>query len=347
MRALQLIEAHTIEVRDVPVPEIASDEVLVRVAGAGLCHSDLHVLHADEWPVTPMTLGHETAGRIERLGANVVGHAEGDPVLVYLVWACGICRACVQGRDNVCITTAGRLGMPPCPGLGPDGGMAELIRVNQRFLEPLGSLDPTTAGPLADAGLTPYHAIDGARHRLAPGATAVVIGVGGLGHMGLQILKATTAVRTVAVDTSEDKLAIAREHGADETIVSDEAAAGAILEMTDGYGADAVFDFAGVQPTVDLATQVIAPDGALRFVGLGGGSFSYSVDALENTLPWGVDVRRSYGGTRSDQRAVIDLARDGRIQLETRTYALEDGPTAFEDLEGGRVQGRAILVPGG
>jgi propanol-preferring alcohol dehydrogenase len=345
MRALQLVSDHTIRVQDVPIPEIQPDEVLVRVAGAGLCHSDLHVLHSDRWPITPMTLGHETAGSIEQVGANVVGHAEGDAVLVYLVWACGVCRACIDGRDNVCITTGGRLGMPPCPGLGPDGGMAEYIKVSARYVEPLGDLDPTTAGPLADAGLTPYHAIDGARYRLDPGSTAVVIGVGGLGHVGLEILKATTAVRVVAVDTSEEKLAIARDHGADESIVSDERAADAILEMTNGYGADAVFDFAGVQPTVTLATQVIAPDGALRFVGLGGGTFPYTADAATTTLPWGVDVRRSYGGTRRDQRAVLDLARAGKLQIETQQYELEDGPKAFEDLEHGRVRGRAVLVP--
>ena len=149
----------------------------------------------------------------------------------------------------------------------------------------------------------------------------------------------------VAVDTSTDKLELARRHGADEIVLSDDKAADTILQMTDGYGADAVFDFAGVQPTVTLATQVIAPDGALRFVGLGGGSFSYSVDPLVNTLPWGVDVRRSYAGTRQDQRAVIELAIAGRIDLATTLYALEDGPKAFEDLEQGRVSGRAILVP--
>lgn len=345
MRALQLVGDHQIEVRDVPVPDIGPDEVLVRVAGAGLCHSDLHVVHWEGWPLVPMTLGHETAGHVEQVGANVVGHAPGDAVLVYLVWACGTCRACVAGRDNVCITTAGRLGTPPCPGLGLPGGMADHIAVHHRFLEPLGSLDPAIAAPLADAGLTPYHAIDGARHRLDPGGTAVVIGVGGLGHVGLQILRATTAVRVIAVDTSEERLAIAREHGADEVVVSDASAADTILQMTDGYGADAVFDFAGVQPTVSLATQVIAPDGALRFVGLGGGSFPYTVDAAINTLPWGVDVRRSYAGTRADQRAVIDLARAGQIHIETQQYALEDGPKAFEDLEHGRVRGRAVLVP--
>jgi propanol-preferring alcohol dehydrogenase len=345
MRALQLVGTGRLEVRDVPVPAIGPDEVLVQVAGAGLCHSDLHVLHAEGWPILPMTLGHETAGHVARLGADVTGFAEGDAVLVYLVWACGTCRACIQGRDNVCITSGGRLGPPPCPGLGPDGGMAELIKVKARYLEPLGGLDPVVAAPLADAGLTPYHAIEGARHRLTPGSTAVVIAVGGLGHMGLQILAATTGARIIAVDASEAKLALAREHGADEVLLADDGTAGAILDLTGGYGADAVFDFVGLQPTVALATQVIAPDGALRLVGLGGGSFSHAADSATTTLPWGVDVRRSFGGTRRDQRAVLDLARAGKLSVEVQRYALDDGQRAFDDLEAGTVRGRAVLVP--
>jgi len=343
MRALQLVRPGTVEVRDVPVPDIAPDEVLVRVAGAGLCHSDVHVLHAPEFPV--LTLGHETAGWVEKLGDDVSGFTHGEAVLVYLVWACGRCRPCIEGRDNVCVNAGGRTAMPPCPGLGPDGGMAEFIKVKARYLEPLGDLDPVSAAPLADAGLTPMHAINGARHRLQPGGTAVVIGVGGLGHMGLQILKATTGVRIIALDTSDEKLNVARELGAHETLLSDADAAARVLDLTGGYGADAVFDFVGVQPTVNLATQTIAPDGALRFVGLGGGSFTYGADSLTTPLPWGVDVRRSYGGTRADQRHVLDLARAGEISVEIETYALEDGPTAFADLEAGRVTGRAVLVP--
>ncbi|MET0425573.1 MAG: NAD(P)-dependent alcohol dehydrogenase [Actinoplanes sp.] len=343
MRALQLVSPGKVEVREVPVPEIAPDEVLVKVGGAGLCHSDIHVLHAPAFPV--ITLGHETAGWVEAAGADVTGFAAGDAVLVYLVWACGYCRPCVEGRDNVCVNQGGRLGMPPCPGLGPDGGMADFIKVKARYLEPLGSLDVVTAAPLADAGLTPMHAINGARHRLTPGSTAVVIGVGGLGHMGLQILKATSGVRIIAVDANAQKLDHARELGAEVVLTSDADTAAAILDLTGGYGADAVFDYVGVQPTVDLATKVIAPDGALRFVGLGGGAFPYAADAETVPLPWGVDVRRSYGGTRTDQRQVLDLARLGAISVETKTYSLDDGPQAFADLEAGAVTGRAVIVP--
>lgn len=342
MRALQLVSPGQVAIREIDLPPLAPDEVLVKVAGAGVCHSDLHLLHLGFPMPQAMTLGHETAGHVAATGSAVEGFAEGDAVLVYLVWACGTCRACVQGRDNACLA-AGRQGLPPCPGLGPDGGMAEYIAVKARFLEPLGTLDPVTAGPLADAGLTPYHAINGVRQRLEPGATVAVIGVGGLGHVGLQILAATSAARLVAVDPSPDKRDLAARNGAAAVLDSNESTAAAILELTDGHGADVVLDFVGSQSTVDLATSVVGADGALRFVGLAGGTFTYS--AGPDALPWGVDVRRTYAGTRSDQRAVLQLAEQGHLHVQTQQYALEDGAKAFADLEAGTVLGRAILVP--
>jgi propanol-preferring alcohol dehydrogenase len=189
------------------------------------------------------------------------------------------------------------------------------------------------------------HAINGARHRLTPGSTVVVLGVGGLGHMGLQILKATTAARLIAVESDPAKLDLASKLGADVTVPSDAEAATAILDLTGGYGADAVFDFVGVQPTVDLATRIVAPDGALRFVGLGGGSFTYATDLDTVPLPWGVDVRRSLGGTRADQDQVIALAALGKLTPEVTRYSLDEGVQAMHDLEAGTVPGRAVLVP--
>jgi propanol-preferring alcohol dehydrogenase len=344
MRALQLVSPGRLELQEVPIPTIAADEVLVRVAAAGLCHSDLHALHRPD-PMPPITLGHEVSGYVAEVGDDVSAFVANDPVLVCLVWACGECRACREGRDNVCVRAAGRDNVPPRPALGAEGGMADYIRVNHRHLEPLGSLDVVAAAPLADAGLTPMHAINGARHRLTDGATAVVIAVGGLGHMGLQILKQTSTARIIAVDVSEDKLELALKCGADHIVKSDADTARKILDLTDGYGADAVFDFAGFQQTVDLSTQIIAPDGALRFVGLGGGSFAHGAGTSAEPLPWGVDVRRSYGGTRNDLRQVLDLARHDRISVSTTLYDLEDGIRGFQDLEAGRIAGRAVLVP--
>ena len=345
MRALQLTAPGQIALRDVPVPEIGSSEVLVKVAGAGLCHSDLHILHLPK-PLfdLPITLGHETAGRVAAMGDAVRGLAEGDAVLVCLVWGCGTCRPCVEGRDNVCANTGGRLGSPPAPGFGPDGGMAEYIKADARHLERLGSLDPRDAGPLTDAALTPMHAINGARHRLTPGSTAVVIGIGGLGHMAVQILRYTSATRIIAVDTDRVRLEWALAHGADDAVFSDESAAERILDVVGGYGVDATFDFVGAPATLDLASRVIAPDGALRVIGIGTGRLTFGPIGVSH-LPRGVELRHSYGGTRADLRRVIEMASLGRIRVETERYPLDDALEAFADLEAGRIAGRAILVP--
>jgi propanol-preferring alcohol dehydrogenase len=318
----------------------------VRVAGAGLCHSDLHVLEfGDAWPFFGGTVGHEGAGWVDALGSGVTGLAEGDAVLVNLIWGCGHCRACIEGRDNACQVNGSRNMFPTTPGLGPDGAMAEYMLAPARQLEPLGDLDPVTAGPLADAALTPMHVVRTARDRLTPGATVVLIGIGGLGHLGLQIIKATTGSRVIALDTAEDKLAAARQHGADLVLASDDAAVQRILDETDGYGADVVIDFVGVQPTVELATKVVAPEGLIRLVGLGGGRFPFGADADSVSLPWGVNAQRSYGGTRADLLEVIALAKQGRLHVETVQYPLDDYQQAFDDLAAGKILGRAILVP--
>jgi propanol-preferring alcohol dehydrogenase len=223
--------------------------------------------------------------------------------------------------------------------------MAEYMRVAARHLEPLGSLDPLTAGPLADAGLTPMHAINGARHRLGEHSTALVLGAGGLGHIALQILRATTGARIVAVDVSPEKLEIAALAGAHEVLFNDADVVSRIRDLTDGHGVDAAFDFVGSQATLDAAAQSMACDGALRLVGSGGGSVTYPSTPGPRSIAWGVDVRRSYTGTRADQRQVIELARVGSIVVETTLYSLDDGPVAFADLHDGTVRGRAILVP--
>ena len=345
MRALQLVKPSVIEVTDVAEPEPGPDEVVVRVAGAGLCHSDLHVLHLpfEVFPL-PLTLGHEVAGHVESVGANVTAWSGGEPVLVHLAWSCGVCRQCVAGRDNAC-AAFGRHGTPPAPGLGPHGGMAERIAVPARHLVSLGGLDPVTAAPLADAGLTPYHAIAAELDRLRPGSTAVAIGVGGLGHMGVQLLEALTAATVIAVDVDQTKLDVARRLGAEHTLVSDGTTASAVLDLTGGYGADVVLDFTGVQPTLDLAAACVAPTGAIRVVGLGGGALTYPAGGDPFALPWGVSVTRAYGGTRRDLDEVVALARDGRLHVEVEQHPLADGVAVFERLERGEVVGRAVLVP--
>jgi propanol-preferring alcohol dehydrogenase len=191
------------------------------------------------------------------------------------------------------------------------------------------------------------HAINTARRLLSPGSTAVVIGLGGLGHLGLQLLRQTTGARIITVVRSENKLAVSRELGADLALRNDgdnSAVAAAILEHTEGYGADVVFDFVGSDSTVELATRTVAPEGMIQFIGLDGGRFTFIADVSGEALPWGVTVQRPYGGTRDDLSQVVALAQAGRLNMEIRRYPLEEFRAAFDDLEAGRVAGRAVLV---
>lgn len=346
MRAVTYIRNNTVALRDKPRPEIGSDEILLRVGGAGVCHSDLTIIgQGDDNPFIGSTLGHEVAGTVEQFGQDVTGWRLGDRAIVSLILSCGRCRECLAGRDNQCEVVAPRGAIAPMsPGIGSPGGMADYIAVKARHLDPIGRLDPVQAAPLADAGLTPMHAINTVRDRMTGDATVVTIGLGGLGHMALQILSATTGARIIALDTDPAKLAYAEKHGADLAIPSDAYAAARILEETGGIGADVVLDFVGVQPTVELAVAVVRGGGAIRFVGLGGGSIPY-VAGGGRGMPWGVNIERAYGGTRADMRQVIALAQAGKIAVEVERYPLESAPRAFDDLHHGRIPGRAVLVP--
>ncbi|WP_228001710.1 NAD(P)-dependent alcohol dehydrogenase [Nocardia australiensis] len=346
MRAMQLTAPGTLALRTVPIPDLGPDDLLLRVGAAGICHSDSYVLGLP-FPLRedPLTLGHEIAGTIDSVGSAVAGRSVGERGIVYLCWSCGECRECLRGNENVCLA-AGRVAMPPCPGLGPDGGMAEYVRIPARSFVPIGDLPFTQAAPLADAALTPMHAIRGARDQLWPGATAVAIGIGGLGHVAVQLLKATTETRVIAVDVSADKLALATECGADVAVRADDDTAAAILELTGGRGAEAVFDFVGSDVTAKLAVETVAPNGAYRMVGLAGGVPGIdSGPAGGPGLPWGATVRKSYGGTRSDLTEVVALATAGALRVEVECFDLAAARTAFDRLDAGAIRGRAVLIP--
>ncbi len=266
----------------------------------------------------------------------------GDAVLVFLVWSCGTCAACVQGRENSCERGTGRRRGCRSARAWPRTAACRVHEGRRPLrVEPLGDLDPRHGRALDDAGLTTYHAIDGARDRLGPGTTAVVLGIGGLGHTAVQILAPPPPPRIHRGGLGGGEVELATALGADHVFASDASCVGRILELTDGIGVDAVFDCVGVQATVDIATQIIGRDGALRVLGLGGGTFAWTGFAL----PWGADVRTSYAGTRADQRAVIDLARRGLVTIESETIPLEEPVAAFDALEAGKIKGRAILVP--
>jgi propanol-preferring alcohol dehydrogenase len=345
MQAFQLVSAGTTELREVPVPEPGPGEVLVKVGAAGACHSDLHLMHApaeavEAFPV-PFTLGHENAGWVEALGPGVGGWEPGEPVAIYGIVGCGRCRSCLAGRPNACLTVP-----PGGIGLSRDGGMASHVSVPAEQLVPIGDLDVTQAAPLTDAGLTPYHAIRVSRDGLGPGSTCVVIGVGGLGHMAIQILSALTAARIIAVDVDERQLSMAQEVGAHETVRSDAEAAAAIRELVGPPpgGADVVLDNVSVDPTLQLGASVIATGGWLMLVGLGGGTLPLTV-GLAPTIPLEARLTIPFWGTRAELVEVVALARAGLISAHVERFELADAATAYERLEGGELAGRAVVIP--
>ncbi|WP_028281175.1 NAD(P)-dependent alcohol dehydrogenase [Arthrobacter sp. H5] len=344
MRALQYRTVGAApELVDVPVPVSGPGEVLLRVTAAGACHSDQFIMDLPEDQYIyglPLTLGHEGAGTVESWGAGVSGLQVGDAMLVYGPWGCGRCYTCAQGKENYCEVAATQ-GIKP-PGLGAPGAMAEYLIVDDpRHLVPLGDLDPVASVSLTDAGLTPYHAIKQSLAKLVPGSTAVVIGVGGLGHVGVQILRALSATTIVAVDTSEQKLALALDVGADHALPPGEDAEVQIRDLTGGKGAVAVFDFVGAPVTTSFASRVVGIGGDIAIVGVGVGT----VDVGFFSTPWDAEARAPYWGSRSELMEVVELARSGKIHVEVEEFPLSEAPAAYERLRAGTLRGRAVIVP--
>jgi alcohol dehydrogenase, propanol-preferring len=332
------------ELVDVPEPVAGPGEVVVRIGGAGACHSDLHLIRDfDEgmapWRL-PFTLGHENAGWVHQLGPGVSGLEPGQPVVVFGAWGCGQCDRCRAGVENYCEQP---LLAGPSGGLGRDGGMAELLLVPAaRHLVPLPEgLDPADAAPLADAGLTPFHAIRRSEAKLSDGSIAVVIGVGGLGHMAVELLAATSPACVIAVDARPSALALAREAGASDCVDAGEGAAAAVRDATGGRGADVVLDFVGVDATMALAAQVARPLGDVTIVGIGGGTLPVSFFSV----PYEVSIQTVYWGNRSELVALLDLAARGRVRPRVTTFPLDQAVDVYHRLEAGDIFGRAVITP--
>ena len=348
MHGVQLAEAGNVKLASLPRPVAGANEVLLRVLAAGLCQTDLHIRSASD-SRTPdgTTLGHEIAGVVEQCGDGVTRWRRGDRVVVHPCWSCGICSACLSGRQNACRRTAGRLAPPHTPGVTKNGGMADYVSVPEQSLVSIGDLDPALAATLTDAALTSYHAIRTCAELLQPGSTTVIIGLGGLGNLAAQILRATTATHIVAADVSPQAIDAARPW----VDVSMRADAGdfvdTIVETTDGFGADVVLDFVGSDTTLRLAAAIVGRYGAIRVVGLSGGTYPFVARSANNTLPRGVSIMCPYGGTYGDLAAVIALAQRGKIQPLVTRFALRDAMRAFDALQAGQIRGRAVLIPDG
>jgi propanol-preferring alcohol dehydrogenase len=330
------------ELRDVPIPQPGHGEVLLRVAGAGACHSDLHLMDFPPGAVPidpPFILGHENTGWVEDLGAGCSSFETGEPVAVYGPWGCGRCRSCRLGAENYCEHARDLRKL--APGLGHDGGMARFMCVPERLLIPLEGLDPVQAAPLVDAGLTPYHAIKRSLELLIPGSTAVVIGAGGLGHLAVQILRALAPATVLVVEQNPARQAQALDLGADQAFGPDDDAVARIRAATGELGAQLVLDIVGSDDTLKLAAQCSRVGGHLTIVGLAGGTLPVNFFGI----PYESAVATTYWGTVIELGEVLALARRGLLNVNVERFPLERALEAYERMRCGTLDGRAVITP--
>ena len=325
---------------DVPEPTITGPlDVIIKVDAAGVCRTDLHIIEG-QWAEKsgvelPYTIGHENAGTVVSLGAGVSNVAIGDKVILHPLVTCGFCRACRAGDDVHCENAK-------FPGISSDGGMAELLLTGARSVVKLDpSLHPADVAALADAGLTAYHAVRKAVPLLYPGTHAVMIGAGGLGHIGLQTLLAITAAEITVVDRSPDALAKAAALGAHHTILADGSHLDAVSELTGGKGAHVVFDFVGEHGTEAEGVSMTREAGSYYVIGYGGSVDVPTIDIISREI----SIVGNLVGSYNDLDELMKLTAQGRVKLATTKYALADALTALDDLDKGKVPGgRAILV---
>ena len=341
MKAVRLHNFHESPfVDEIPEPQISGPlDVIVRVGGAGVCRTDLHIIEG-QWDAAmgtplPYVLGHENAGWVHEIGSAVTSVAPGDTVILHPSPTCGLCRACRAGQDMHCEAST-------FPGLSCDGGMAEYLLTSARACV---KLDPSTrpedVAALADAGITAYHAVRKAIPLLYPGTTCVLIGAGGLGHIGIQCLSALTATTIIVVDRNRDALKLAEQLGAHHTVVADGGQVAAVAELTGGAGADVVFDFVAEQGAEHDGWAMTRRAGSYYVIGYGGTTHIPTLDIISTER----NIIGNIVGTYNELAELMVLAQTGKVTLHTRTYRLEQAAEAIADLDAGRVRGRAILVP--
>jgi NAD+-dependent secondary alcohol dehydrogenase Adh1 len=341
VKAVRLHAFHSQPVVDeVPEPVISDPlDVIVKIGGAGVCRTDLHIIEG-QWDAAmgtplPYILGHENAGWIQETGPGVTNLAAGDTVILHPTTTCGLCRACRAGDDMHCAAST-------FPGLSRDGGMAEYLLTSARACV---KLDPQTrpqdVAALADAGITAYHAVRKALPLLYPGTTCVVIGAGGLGHIGIQCLAALTATRIIVADRNPEALKLAAELGAQHTVVADGGQVGAVAELTGGRGAEVVLDFVAEQGAEADGFAMTAPAGSYYVIGYGGTMHVPTLDIISTER----NIIGNIVGTYNDLAELMALAQAGRVTLHTRSYPLAQAAGALADLDAGRIRGRAVLVP--
>ncbi|WP_181772823.1 NAD(P)-dependent alcohol dehydrogenase [Amycolatopsis pittospori] len=341
MKAIQVIGYHqNLRLTEVAAPEVTGPyDVIVRIGGAGVCRTDLHILEG-QWAeksgvALPYTIGHENAGWVHAVGGAVTNVAEGDKVIVHPLITCGLCRACRSGDDVHCAQSQ-------FPGIDTAGGYAEYLKTSARSVVKIDdSLEPADVAALADAGLTAYHAAAKASRRLRPGDRCVVIGAGGLGHIGIQVLKALTAAELIVVDRNPDAVKLAVTIGADHGVIADGTQIDQVLDLTGGEGAETVIDFVGEGGATKDGLATLRRAGDYHVVGYGENIDVPTIDVISTEI----NLIGNLVGSYTDLCELMVLAAQGRVKLHTARYPLEEFQAALDDLDAGRIRGRAILVP--
>ena len=337
MKAARLHAYHeALKLEEVDEPKIVGPlDVIVRIGAAGLCRTDLHIQEG-QWAeksqvVLPYTPGHENAGWVHEVGSAVTNVEVGDTVIVHPFITCGLCSACRRGDDMHCVNGS-------FPGINRDGGFADFLQTSARSVVKLApGLEPKDIAALADAGLTAIHAVKKAIPVLEPGTTAVVIGAGGLGHIGIQCLKAMTSATVIVVDPSEKALALAGEMGADQTVKVDGAKhVDTVKEMTDGFGAEAIIDFVGEKGAIEDGIAMVRDGGFYYVIGYGENIDIPTIDVISREISFIGNLV----GTYTDLEELMTLTAQGQVTLHTSTYPLDAINDAMADLDGGRLQGR-------
>jgi NAD+-dependent secondary alcohol dehydrogenase Adh1 len=328
------------KVESVDEPKITGPhDVIVRIGGAGLCRTDLHVIEG-QWAEKsnvklPYTLGHENAGWVQEIGSAVSNVAVGDTVIVHPLITCGLCRACREGDDVHCSNQL-------FPGISVNGGMANFLKTSARAVVKLdSSLEPKDIAALADAGLTAYHAVRKAATILHPGAKVVVIGAGGLGHIGVQCLKALTPAEIIVVDRSREALELTKSWGADHTVLVDGTQVSKVKEITDGQGAEAIVDFVGEGGAIEDGVAMLRRAGTYYVIGYGGRLNVPTIDIISTEINFVGNLVGSY----IDLVDLMTLTAQGKVKLHTATYPLDAALDAIHALDSGQLRGRGILVP--
>jgi alcohol dehydrogenase, propanol-preferring len=324
-----------LRIEEIPRPTPAADDVLIEVEACGVCHSDLHVASGDWKELNsivkiPLILGHEIAGRVVEKGADVKDLKVGDRVGVpWLYWSCGKCEFCVEGNENLCARQK-------ITGVTVDGGYAEFVKAPaSHALKIPDGVSAIEAAPLFCAGVTAYRALKQAK--ISAGQRVAVFGVGGLGHLAVQIARAAGAEIT-AVDIAEEKLKLARELGASNALNA--AAIDVVKEIRGMGGVHVAIVTSAARAAYDMAFYSLRPTGTLLVVGLPAEKIGFPPVLMAATE---INIKASAVGTRQDLREVLALAAAGKVWCRVATRPLSQVNEVMQELHDGKISGRVVL----